>query len=219
MTNPRNINKMRLYKSYNTVYITIFICIVCIIGIVIYYNYKVKLLEHTYLMTTNNNNDFIQNIPVSNNRINNNNNNSNNNHGKGRGDDVFLDIYKQPARNNNCSVNNPGNIPINIKTQTCGDDNQFRQVGILTPSTKSKNDETIILPLMGRPLFPRRDKWNFYTLNDKNNMIKLPVTINGRSGDSEYGCDNVYDGDKILVKGYNYIFVFTQYENEIMRYM
>jgi len=138
---------------------------------------------------------------------------------KGRGNDVFLDVYKQPVRNNNCSIGKQSNIPINIRTQNCGDDNQFRQVGILTPATKLKNDDTVILPLMGRPLFPRRDKWNFYTLNDKNNMIKLPVTINGRSGDSEYGCDNVYDGDKILVKGYNYTFIFTPYENETMRYL
>ena len=155
----------------------------------------------------------------------------------GRGEDVFLDIYKAPLRNDNC---------INIPTQSCGDA-PYRQVGILTTQgtsgagqgtsgagqgtsgagqgtrgagqgTSSSPDSTI-LPLMGRPLFKRRDKWNFYTLNDKNNMIKLPVKVNGRSGTDEIGCDNVYTGDLVFVEGYQEKFKFTAYDNEVMRYL
>ena len=138
---------------------------------------------------------------------------------KGVGEDVFFDIYKSPLRDDRCMTGGGdirGSIPINVSTQGC-DDAQYRQVGILT-RIGGKDEETI-LPLMGRPLFTRRDKWNFYTLNDKNNMIKLPVKINGKSGTSEYGCDNVYNGDTVYVEGYNAAFKFTTYENQVMRYL
>ena len=65
-----------------------------------------------------------------------------------RPSDVLLNPYAPPLRDDRYS--------------------NYRQVGILT---RANGDETI-LPLMGRPLLNNRDKWNFYTLNDKNNMIK-----------------------------------------------
>ena len=138
---------------------------------------------------------------------------------KGVGNDVFLDIYKAPLRDDRCMTGGGGDIrgsiPINVSTQGC-DDAKYRQVGILT--RYGGKDETI-LPLMGRPLFTRRDKWNFYTLNDKNNMIKLPVKVNGKSGTSEYGCDNVYNGDVVFVEGYNDAFKVTTYDNDVVRYL
>ena len=137
---------------------------------------------------------------------------------KGVGNDVFYDLYKEPVRDDRCvtaSGDVRGSIPINVSTQGCGNA-KYRQVGILT--RHGGKDETI-LPLMGRPLFPNRDKWNFYTMNDKNNMIKLPVKVKGRSGTSEVGCDNVYSGDLVFVEGYNEAFKVTTYENDVMRYL
>ena len=55
------------------------------------------------------------------------------------------------------------------------------------------NGKDNILPLMGRPLFTNRDKWNFYTMTDKNNMIKLPISHKGRSCTNQIGCDNIYN--------------------------
>jgi len=77
----------------------------------------------------------------------------------------------------------------------------------------------MILPLLGKPLFSNRDKWNFYTMSDKNNMIKLPVTNKGRSCTNEYGCDNLYNGDTVYVEGYNDAFKATVYDNQVMRYI
>ena len=137
---------------------------------------------------------------------------------KGRGNDVFFDIYKAPLRDDRCLTTSGdirGAVPINVSTQSCGDA-AYRQLGILT--RYGGKDETI-LPLMGRPLFSKRDKWNFYTLNDKNNMIKLPVKVKGKSGTSEYGCDNVYSGDVVFVEGYNDAFKVTTYDNEVVRYL
>jgi hypothetical protein len=153
---------------------------------------------------------------------------------KGRGNDVFFDIYNPPMRDDNCSLSTSdirGNIPlrarhmaipmnmavpINTPTQECGD-SPFRQIGILTRQSPSSSET--ILPLMGRPLFRRRDKWNFYTLNDKNNMIKLPIRVKGRDALDENGCDNVYTGDSVHVEGYNEAFKVTAYNNQIMRYL
>jgi hypothetical protein len=133
---------------------------------------------------------------------------------RGTGDDVFYDLYKAPLRDDRCFTAS-GGVPINVSTQSCADA-KYRQLGILT--RYGGKDETI-LPLMGRPLFSKRDKWNFYTLNDKNNMIKLPVKVRGKSGTSEYGVDNVYSGDIVFVEGYNDAFKVTTYDNDVVRYL
>ena len=104
-------------------------------------------------------------------------------------------------------------MPINVPTQPF--DPVYRQVGILT---RIKGKETI-LPLMGRPVLANRDKWNFYTTNDKTNSINLPITYKGRSCTNEYGCDNLYSGDVVFVEGYNDGFKVTTYDNDSMRYI
>lgn len=139
--------------------------------------------------------------------------NNNNNNG-----DVFLDPYQAPLRDDRCFTGGGdirGPVPINVSTQGC-DNAKYRQVGILT---RLNGKEETILPLMGRPLFTRRDKWNFYTMNDKNNMIKLPLTFKGRSCTDEYGCDNLYNGDTVFVEGYNDAFKVTAYDNQMLRYL
>ena len=137
-------------------------------------------------------------------------NNKNNN-------DILLNPYSAPLRDdrifNNDSQYNGPKIPINIPTQSFN--TEYRQVGILT----RVNGPETILPLMGRPLFSNRDKWNFYTMNDKNNMIKLPITFKNKSCTSSNGCDNLQDGDTVHVEGYNDIFRVTVYDNNVMQYI
>jgi len=130
--------------------------------------------------------------------------------------DILLNPYSAPTRDdrvfNNENYNGP-KIPINQPTQSV--DTNYRQIGILT---RVHGGETI-LPLMGRPLFSNRDKWNFYTMNDKNNMIKLPITFKNKSCTSDQGCDNVYNGDTVYVEGYNDLFRVTVYDNNVMQYI
>jgi hypothetical protein len=127
-------------------------------------------------------------------------------------EDVLLNPYVPPMRDDRASLDIRGPaVPINVSTQ--GTTNAtYRQVGILTRS------ETI-LPLMGRPLFRNRDKWQFYTISEKSNFIKLPVSVKGRSCTNEYGCDNVYNGDTVYVEGYNDAFKVTAYENSVLQYL
>lgn len=131
--------------------------------------------------------------------------------------DVLLNPYQAPLRDDRYFPGITGGelqIPINVSTQS-QNDSAYRQVGILTRI----NGPEMILPLMGRPLFTNRDKWNFYTMSDKNNAIKLPVSNKGKSCTDEYGCDNLYNGDSVYVEGYNDAFKVTVYDNQVMRYI
>lgn len=120
-----------------------------------------------------------------------------------RDDRIFQTDYTYPIRK----------IPINIETQSF--DTNYRQIGILTRNSRKET----ILPLMGKPLITNRDKWNFYTISENNNMIKLPITFNNRRCMSEQGCDNIYNGDSVYVEGYNDSFKVTTYDNNTMRYL
>lgn len=129
--------------------------------------------------------------------------------------DVLMNPYSAPLRDDRVVQNNDirGGVPINISTQAI--DTNYRQIGILT---RINGPETI-LPLMGRPLYTNRDKWQFYTMSDKNNNIKLPVTFKGKSCTNEYGCDDVFNGDSVYVEGYNDAFKVTTYDNNVMQYI
>lgn len=130
--------------------------------------------------------------------------------------DVLLNPYQPPLRDDRVyrpNVTDPRGIPINISTTAT--DSVYRQVGILTRIGGAE----MILPLMGKPLYVSRDKWNFYTMKDSNSMIKLPITFKGKSCTNEYGCDNLYNGDVVYVEGYNDTFKVTVYDNQVSRYI
>jgi len=135
--------------------------------------------------------------------------------------DVLLDPYAPPLRDERFLVPEvimppPGRVPINISTNIGAVDTNYRQVGILTPLNGNNSK---ILPLMGRPLFVSRDKWQYYTMSDQNNSIKLPISYNGRSCTNEYGCDQLYNGYTVYVEGYKEAFKITMYENDTIRYL
>lgn len=133
------------------------------------------------------------------------------------GDSVLLNPYTPPNRDDRPFTRDrmpmQRGVPINVRTQ--GVESDYRQVGILTRIT----GEETILPLMGRPLIYGRDTWNFYTMSDKNNMVKLPITFKNKNCSGEYGCDNIYNSDTVYVEGYNDAFKVTMYENNTMRYI
>ena len=131
--------------------------------------------------------------------------------------DVLLNPYEPPLKDDRvfrADMRDPRGVPINIRTQ--GVETDYRQVGILT---RVGAGSQVILPLMGRPVLTNRDKWNFYTMSEQNNMVKLPISNKGRSCTNEYGCDNLYNGDTVYVEGYNDTFKVTMYENQTMRYI
>ena len=138
--------------------------------------------------------------------------------------DVLLNPYTPPVNMANMPQTStpishpyvpPGHIPVNVSTNIGQRQTNYTQVGILTPS--GGNDK--ILALMGRQLHTSRQKWQYYTISDNNNSVKLPVVKNGRSCTNEYGCDELMSGDSVYVEGYNDAFKVTIYENSQPRYI
>jgi hypothetical protein len=125
--------------------------------------------------------------------------------------DPLLNPYAPPLRDERYFV------PINVQTNVGAvpENTSYRQLGILT-ATNSKGS---ILPLMGRPVFTNRDKWQYYTMSDQNNSVKLPVSRNGKSCTNEYGCDRLFNGDTVYIEGLNEPYRVTVYDNDTIRYL
>jgi len=127
-------------------------------------------------------------------------------------------------------------LPVNVETRGVRSD--YNQVGILTKSSGNKfskrkmfsddmpddgwegSENRLILPLMGRRSLTGRDKWQYYTISNTGVVnTKLPVRVRGRNCSSEYGCDEIMDGDMVYVQGYNHGFQATIYENATFSYI
>ena len=107
--------------------------------------------------------------------------------------DMLNDPYMPPTRNNTTM--------------------HYSQIGILTK-------DNLIIPLMGRQYQRGRDKWQYYTISNTGNLnTKLPVSVKGKSCTSEYGCDQIMNGDQVYVEGYNNTFNATVYENNMFSYI
>lgn len=144
------------------------------------------------------------------------------------GEGVYQDPYVPPLRDERYltasqilgmgqipSTYTKAAVPINISTSAI--DTNYRQMGMLTPLNGSSKDN--ILPLMGRPLHTSRQKYQYYTISNQHNNIKLPVSVKGRSATNENGVDELYNGDTIYVEGYDDAFKVTKYENDTIKYL
>lgn len=139
--------------------------------------------------------------------------------------DPVNDPYAPPLKNNGYYHPTDGGdirglppvdgIPVNIRTR--GLNTEYQQVGILT---RNNSNDDMILPLMGRRVMSGRDKWQYYTMTNTGNLnTKLPISINGKSCTSEYGCDEINNGQVVYVEGYKDTFRVTVYENNLFSYI
>lgn len=135
--------------------------------------------------------------------------------------DPFNDPYAPPMKSDGIYYPRTyggdirGAIPVNIETR--GLNTGYQQVGILTRLSGSSD---MILPLMGRRTMAGRDKWQYYTMSNTGNLnTKLPISQKGKSCTSEYGCDNISNGDTVYVEGYNDSFRATVYETSTFQYI
>jgi len=137
--------------------------------------------------------------------------------------DVFNDPYAPPLKDDGLYFRSdssdlrghpPIQVPVNIETR--GLSTQYGQVGILT----SNDHQNLIIPLMGRRHMSGRDKWQYYTISNSGSLnTKLPVSVNGKSCTSEYGCDPIMQNDAVFVEGYKSTFNATVYENSSFQYI
>ena len=101
---------------------------------------------------------------------------------------------------------NPYTPPLRL---TVGNDMTYHQVGLL----KSESGPSIVIPLMARVVNRKRSMWKYYTLHDKNTLVKLPVVSRGKSCTAEYGCDELSTGESVVVEGYDPPFKVSLYDN------
>ena len=129
--------------------------------------------------------------------------------------DILLNPYEPPLKDDayflkhsSSSTCHNKNCGINIQTNIHQADIRYRQIGVLLP----REEKFSILPLMARPLYTNRYKWQYYTLSDQNNSIKLPIYIKDRNCMNEYGCDELYTNDVAWVEGHNTHYKISLYE-------
>lgn len=72
---------------------------------------------------------------------------------------------------------------------------QYQQMGIMT------TEEGGVLPLYGRRVAPRSDKFQYYTRTDTYNPVALPVSFKKRDCQDSVGCDELFDGDTVKMAG------------------
>ena len=134
--------------------------------------------------------------------------------------DVLLNPYTPPLKDSNYNIhyNNIRNS-INRSTNIGSTHNsKFRQVGLMTPQNNASSNNGPV-PLMGRPLYSNRNKWQYYSMSDQFNSVKLPISVKGKSGMNEYGCDELFNGDTVYLDGIKEIYVVTMYDNDHLQYL
>ena len=107
-------------------------------------------------------------------------------------------------------------VPINIPTR--GYASSYQQVGVVTTETGQGSK---ILPLYGRQQWKGSNRWNFYTSTDQYNSLKLPVYYKKRDCQDQVGCDELYDGDEIVIPQYgeNNKFKVSMYKLDTPEYI
>jgi hypothetical protein len=126
--------------------------------------------------------------------------------------DPLMDPYNPPVKMDPTYV--AAGLPINVPTR--GFPAAYSQIGILTRNGRGD----LILPLMGRRSINGGSKKQYYTMSNSGNFsAKLPVSVNGKSCTSEYGCEEISNGDIVYVEGYSDIFRATIYENGLFSYI
>ena len=85
----------------------------------------------------------------------------------------------------------PGTMAINIPTQ--GFPESYQQMGVL------KQNDGKVLPLYGRRVASRADRFNYYTRTDTYNPVQLPLQYKRKDCQDPVGCQELFDGDSVKV--------------------
>ena len=76
---------------------------------------------------------------------------------------------------------------------TRGAPESYQQMGVILGSDGKP------LPLYGRRVAPRSDRFNYYTRTDTYNPVALPVTFKRKDCQDNLGCDEVSNGDSVKI--------------------
>jgi hypothetical protein len=84
-----------------------------------------------------------------------------------------------------------GAIAINIPTQ--GFPENYQSMGLL------KQPDGKVLPLYGRRVASRADRFNYYTRTDTYNPVPLPIQFKRKDCQDVVGCQELFDGDTVRI--------------------
>lgn len=76
---------------------------------------------------------------------------------------------------------------------TRGAPESYQQMGVVLGSDGKP------LPLYGRRIAPRSDRFNYYTRTDTYNPVALPVHFKRKDCQDNLGCDEVFNGDSVKI--------------------
>jgi len=84
-----------------------------------------------------------------------------------------------------------GGIAINIPTQGWPESYQ--------PMVLLKQQDGKLLPLYGRRVASRADRFNYYTRTDTYNPVPLPIQYQKKDCQDPVGCQELFDGEKVKI--------------------
>lgn len=84
-----------------------------------------------------------------------------------------------------------GGILVNVPTQ--GYPEAYQQMGLL------KQSDGKLLPLYGRRVASRADRFNYYTRTDTYNPVQLPIRYKRKDCQDTVGCDELFDGEQVSI--------------------
>lgn len=84
----------------------------------------------------------------------------------------------------------------------------MQQMGILV----GDGEET--LPLYGKEVRGRRDRYHYYTTTGGENLYPIPVTHNGRDCVDDIGCQELYGNESVSVTGKTGSFQVNMYRTD-----
>uniref|UniRef100_A0A6C0D631 Uncharacterized protein n=1 Tax=viral metagenome TaxID=1070528 RepID=A0A6C0D631_9ZZZZ len=76
---------------------------------------------------------------------------------------------------------------------TRGIPDDYQSMGVVKTSSGE------LLPLYGRRVASRSDRFNYYTRTDTNNPIPLPIKFKRRDCQDDNGCEELYDGENVEI--------------------
>lgn len=96
---------------------------------------------------------------------------------------------------------------------TRGAPDAYQQMGVIVGSDNKP------LPLYGRRVAPRSDRFNYYTRTDTYNPVALPVLAKRKDCQDNLGCDELFNGDDVRIGATGEVMKVTMYGFDGPRYI
>ena len=91
------------------------------------------------------------------------------------------------------NVDLDGSIYAVPRIATQGLPEAYQSMGIV------KTESGELLPLYGRRIASRSDRFNYYTRTDTNNPLPLPITYKRRDCQDDVGCEELFDNEQVTI--------------------